>query len=66
MQIDHGHEVAFLSELRMVSVLFINLELGVKDDNEKKLNALQDVFDAIYMSVVKYEGGSHMLLRSKI
>lgn len=48
--------MAWLSELRMVSVAFINLELGVKRDCEKKLTTLQNVFEGIYMSVVKYEG----------
>ena len=48
--------MAWLSELRMVSVVFINLELGIKGDGERKLNALQDVFEAIYISVVKFEG----------
>jgi len=40
----------------MVSVLFINLELGIKREGEKKLTALQNVFQAIYMSVIKYDG----------
>ena len=44
----------------MVSVVFINLELAIKNDGEKKLSALQNVFDAIYMSVVKFEGKSHV------
>ena len=44
----------------MVSVVFINLELGIKSEGEKKLSALQNVFEAIYMSVVKFEGKSHI------
>jgi len=48
--------VAWLSELRMVSVLFINLVLGIKIDSDKKLALLQSVFDAIYSSVVMYDG----------
>ena len=48
--------MGWLSELRMVSVAFINLELGVKHDGEQKLTALQDVFEAIYMCVMKFEG----------
>ena len=42
----------------MVSVVFINLELGIKNEGEKKLSVLQNVFEAIYMSVVKFEGES--------
>ena len=48
--------MAWLSELRMISVVFINLELGIRGDSERKLNAFQNVFEAIYMSVMKFEG----------
>ena len=44
----------------MVSVVFINLELGIKNEGEKKLSVLQNVFEAIYMSVVKFEGEACM------
>ena len=44
----------------MVSVVFINLELGIKNEGEKKLSVLQNVFEAIYMSVVKFEGEARM------
>ena len=40
----------------MISVVFINLELGIRGDSERKLNAFQNVFEAIYMSVMKFEG----------
>lgn len=43
-------------------MVFINLELGVKRDCEKKLTSLQSVFEAIDMSVVKYEGESSLRL----
>ena len=55
-QIDHGHEVAWLSELRMMSVVFINLELKINHEGKKKLTLLQSIFEAVYISVVKYEG----------
>ena len=44
----------------MVSVLFINLVLGIKSDSDKKLALLQSVFDAIYSSVVMYDGKSNI------
>ena len=37
-------------------MVFINLELGIKHDGEMKLAKLQSVFEAIYMSTIKYEG----------
>lgn len=50
--------MGWLSELRMISVVFINLEIGIKRDCEMKLSVLQEVFEAIYVSVVKFEGDS--------
>ena len=48
--------MAWLSELQMVSVVFINLELGIRRDGEMKLTLLQSVFVAICVSTVKFEG----------
>ena len=46
-------------------MLFINLVLGVRTDNEKKLVLLQSVFDAVYNPVVMYKGKfCHKLLCS--
>ena len=56
MQINHGHDASWLSELRKVSVLFINLDPGEKLDDKGKLTMLQGAFDAIYPSLEKYGG----------
>ena len=41
-------------------MLFINLDLGIKHDDEQKLTKLQSVFEAINMSIIKYEGKSYI------
>ena len=56
LQIDHGHEVSWLSELRQVSVLFINLDPGQQTDAAGTLKLLQSSFDVIYPSLSKYDG----------
>ena len=55
-KIDHGHEVNWLSELREVSVLFINLEPGEQLNASGTLNLLQSSFDVVYPSLTKYDG----------
>lgn len=55
-KIDHGHEVNWLSELREVSVLFINLEPGERLNASGTLNLLQSSFDMVYPSLTKYDG----------
>ena len=56
VKIDHGHEVNWLSELREVSVLFINLEPGERLNASGTLNLLQSSFDVVYPSLAKYDG----------
>lgn len=55
-KIDHGHEVNWLSELREVSVLFINLEPGERLNASGTLKLLQSSFDVVYPSLSKYDG----------
>ena len=56
VQIDHGHEVSWLSELREVSVLFINLDPGEQTDAVGKQHLLHTSFNAIHPTLVKYDG----------
>lgn len=58
MQIEHGHEVSWLSELREVSVLFINLEPGEQLNASATLNLLQTSFDVVHPSLTNYDGVS--------
>ena len=44
----------------MVSVVFINLELGINNEGERKLASLQSVFETIDVSMVKFEGESYI------
>ena len=37
-------------------MVFINLELGVNQESDKKLTLLQSVFEAVHVSMVKFEG----------
>jgi hypothetical protein len=55
-KIDHGLEVNWLSELREVSVLFINLEPGERLNASGTLNLLQSSFDVVFPSLTKYDG----------
>ena len=55
-KIDHGLEVSWLSELREVSVLFINLEPGERLNASGTLNLLQSSFDVVFPSLTKYDG----------
>lgn len=71
IQVDHGYDVNWLSELRQVSVLFINLDPDYKEDEleekeeeeeDEELQSgrdeklLQTSFEAIYPVLVKYDG----------
>jgi adenylate cyclase 10 len=61
-KIDYGYDISWLSELRQVSVLFINLNPDpsiydnpeARGENEQKL--LQSAFECIYPLLVKYDG----------
>ena len=64
-KIDHGHEVNWLSELREVSVLFINLEPGEQLNASGTLNLLQSSFDVVYPSLTKYDGRLFYLPKKK-
>lgn len=61
-QIDHGYDVSWLSELRQVSVLFINLDpdLSLSTDitarGKKEQLLLQTAFECVYPPLVKYDG----------
>ena len=37
-------------------MVFINLELGISYEGNEKLALLQSVFEAVYVSMVKFEG----------
>ena len=41
-------------------MVFINLELGISHEGDKKLALLQSVFEAIDVSMVKFEGESYI------
>ena len=41
-------------------MVFINLELGINYEGDKKLALLQSVFETIDTSMVKFEGGSYI------
>ena len=56
VQIDHGQDVTWLSELREVSVLFINLDPGKKIGPHETQSLLQKSFDVIYPSLTKFDG----------
>ena len=56
LQVEHGHEVSWLSELREVCVLFINLDPGKTLDAPATLNLLQTSFGVIYPCLTKFEG----------
>jgi len=58
-QVEHGQELSWLSELRKVCVLFINLDPGKPLDPVETLNLLQTSFDAIYPCLKKFEGRLH-------
>ncbi len=53
---DHGQDVDWLSEMREVSVLFINLDPGKSLDSIQTLNLLQTSFDVIYPCLKTFEG----------
>lgn len=57
-QIDHGHDVTWFSELREVSVLFINLNPGAHLDASETLRLLQNSFNIVYPSLNKYNGNA--------
>ena len=72
LKIDYGYDVSWLSELRQVSVLFINLDPEVEDEQAvsngggggggggsgggREEKLLQTSFQAIYPSLVKFDG----------
>ena len=56
LKIDHGQDVSWLSELREVSVLFINLDPGKKIGPYEKQSLLQQSFDVIYPVLSKFDG----------
>ena len=56
LQVEHGHEVSWLSELREVCVLFINLDPGKTLDAPATLSLLHTSFDVIYPCLTKFEG----------
>ena len=55
-QIDHGQDVSWLSELREVSVLFINLDPGKETGPHEKQSLLQQSFDVVYPALTKFDG----------
>lgn len=61
-QVDHGYDVSWLSELRQVSVLFINLDpdfslpTDIVSRKTKEQTLLQTAFESIYPNLVKYNG----------
>ena len=55
-KIDHGQDVSWLSELREVSVLFINLDPGKKIGPYEKQSLLQQSFDVICPVLSKFDG----------
>ena len=56
LKIEHGHKVSWLSELREVSVLFINLEPAKQLNASDTLKLLQSSFDIVYPSLANYDG----------
>uniref|UniRef100_A0A1X7VFP5 Guanylate cyclase domain-containing protein n=1 Tax=Amphimedon queenslandica TaxID=400682 RepID=A0A1X7VFP5_AMPQE len=60
--VDHGYDVSWLSELRQVSVLFINLDpdfalpSDILSRQTKEQTLLQTAFDCIYPNLIKYDG----------
>ena len=55
-QIEHGQDVSWLSELREVSVLFINLDPGRQTGPHEKQALLQESFDVVYPALIKFDG----------
>ena len=55
-KIDHGQDVSWLSELREVSVLFINLDPGKRTGPYEKQSLLQRSFDVVYPALTKFDG----------
>ena len=53
-QLDHGQDLEWLSEMRQVSVLFINMSLP--DIPMEAATALQKAFEIIFESCTKYKG----------
>ena len=48
-------------------MVFINLELGINNEGERKLASLQSVFETIDVSMVKFEGESYInIVDSKV
>ena len=56
LQLDHGQDLEWLSEMRQVSVLFINM--GLPDIPMEAATALQKAFEIISESCTKYKGTS--------
>ena len=63
-KIDQGHDVSWFSELREVSVLFLNLDPGSHMDASETLNLLQNSFNSVYPALVKYHGKNFCATRS--
>jgi len=53
-KLDHGQGLEWLSEMRQVSVLFINMKLP--DPPKEASNALQKAFEIVYEACIKYKG----------
>eukprot|EP00794_Sanderia_malayensis_P020042 gene20042-22009_t len=53
-KLDNGQDLEWLSEMRQVSVLFINMRLPVGSDDAAF--ALQKAFEVIYEAVLKFKG----------
>ena len=54
LQLDHGQDLEWLSEMRQVSVMFINMKLP--DGVEDAARALQKAFEVIYDATIKMQG----------
>lgn len=55
VQIDDGLHLEYLSEMRQVSVLFINL-LFINGEDIDDVGSLQAAFQTIYRDLRKFEG----------
>ena len=55
-QVDHGYNMNWLSELRQVSVLFINLDPDLSVEVDEGQHLLQTAFEAVYPSLSKFDG----------
>lgn len=63
-QIDHGQDLEWLSEMRQVSVLFINMVLPKKGHTAPW--ALQKAFEVIYENVRRLRGKLSLVFRNAV